>query len=213
MRAGAPHVIRLAGALAFIVILHVSALLHEPLLGASAAVVLVAIGLTMHLLREDSRYKFIASLSVSSAMVLLLFALASQGWSGAEIVYFPPILFNAYFAVLFGRSLAPGREALITRFRRLERGDVPAVLARYTRNLTVIWTALLMGMTVELVVLAVLVDLETWSWYANVLNPLIAATFFVIEHPYRFWRYSSFGPYSLKRTFDVMLRRESWMTE
>ena len=93
--------------------------------------------------------------------------------------------------------------------------DQPARPAggQYTRRLTMAWAIFLAAVTVEVVLLAVLVDLKTWSWYANVFNPLAALTFFFAEYPYRLWRYSQFGPFSLKRSIRVILQRDAWITE
>src|SRR6185436_6251882 len=42
---------------------------------------------------------------------------------------------------LFGRTLLPGREPLVTFIARLVHGPLPAPIMRYTRNVTRAWTA------------------------------------------------------------------------
>ena len=204
---------RFAGALACILIMHLSALFSFVLVGASVVAAFGAFVLATIFVDRDTRHRTAVGLAASVLALIGLMVLVKLGWDGAEIFYLPPILITGYVAFIFGRTLLPGREPLITRFRRLEWGEVSAPLARYTKVLTVSWTLLMTAMTIEVAVLAVLLDLETWSWYANVLNPLIAVAFFGLEHIYRFWRYGGSGEHSLWRTFKVLMRRESWTLE
>lgn len=46
-----------------------------------------------------------------------------------------------WLAFFFGRTLRPGREALITRIARASDPALPADLQRYTRRLTALWCA------------------------------------------------------------------------
>jgi uncharacterized membrane protein len=56
----------------------------------------------------------------------------------------------AYFAWLFAGSLLPGRVPLVTRFAEHEQPEEPLATDRraYTRGLTWIWTALLLGLLI-----------------------------------------------------------------
>ncbi|KLD75765.1 ketosynthase [Xanthomonas hyacinthi DSM 19077] len=70
----------------------------------------------------------------------------------------PPVLFTAWVAWFFGRSLRRGRTPLISRivealYRQAGMPITPAQL-RYTRRLTLAWTLLLAAMTVLNLVLA-----------------------------------------------------------
>lgn len=207
------HWNRLGGAFGYLLLAHGSVVLDRPQLGAAAILAVVGLKLTRNASSGWPNAKLAAGLTAIAAAILLLVLYFGVGETDLnEAIYVTPTLLTGYLAWLFGRSLGPGREPLITRFCRLERGEVPTPLARYTKRLTLAWTVLLAAMTIEVIVLAVAVDLETWSWYANVVNPSVVVFFFAIEHPYRFWRYAHFGPYSLRRTFRIMLNRDSWST-
>lgn len=49
-----------------------------------------------------------------------------------------------WLAFFFGRTLRPGREALITAIARVGDPALPADLVRYTRRLTALWCAYFM---------------------------------------------------------------------
>ena len=74
-------------------------------------------------------------------------ACASRGWCSPSLVahrvgasrpplllFVPPAALNVAFGVFFGVTLAPGREPRIATFARLERGELPPDLRRYTRR-------------------------------------------------------------------------------
>ncbi len=70
----------------------------------------------------------------------------------------PPVLFTAWVAWFFGRSLQRGRTPLITRIvealYRQAGMPITAEQLRYTRRLTLAWTLLLVGLTLLNLVLA-----------------------------------------------------------
>ena len=102
----------------------------------------------------------------------------------------PPVVINLALAAWFGRSLAPGEEPVISWFARLVRGvELPADLARYTRNSTIVWTVFLGGMAAIAAALAMLATPQTWSLFANGINYLLVAALFLGEFAYRRVRY------------------------
>ena len=106
------------------------------------------------------------------------------------LLKFPPVVINLALAAWFGRSLAPGEEPVISWFARLVRGaELPADLARYTRNSTLMWTVFFSGMAGVAVALAVLATQQTWSLFANGINYLLVGALFVGEFAYRRLRY------------------------
>lgn len=136
----------------------------------------------------------------------------------------PPVLFLALLAWLFGRSLRPARDALITRIvaalHECTPAQLPPRLLRYARRLTAAWT-LLLG-TLALVngglalcevpggVLARLGHPPAWgvarehaSLLANLVNYGVVGGFFVGEYLLR-GRWVSEQPY---RNFADFLHR------
>jgi len=204
---------RAFGAIAFVASIHIAVVTREPLLVAMAIAGFGAYHATVATISwwRGANRPLAAGLAAVSAVLAVFLG---GGWAGAaDLIYAPPILISGFLAIQFGRTLRSGCEPLITRFCRVVRGEVPAPLARYTRTLTVAWTVLMTALTAEVVILAFVLDMAAWSWYANVINPLALACFLLAEHVYRIRRYARFGPFHLSETFTVMLRREAWIAD
>jgi uncharacterized membrane protein len=90
---------------------------------------------------------------------------------------------------LFGRTLRPGKEALITSVaRRHYGGPVPPYLERYTRRLTAAWCIFFAAQLIVSAGLLTLASHETWSLFVNVLNLPLVAAMFAAEYLYRMVR-------------------------
>lgn len=86
-----------------------------------------------------------------------------------------PVVCLAAAATLFARTLAPGREALITRCVRLIEGDARVALpgvAAYTRGVTVFWAWLLGAMALVSLLLALLARPGGWLDAFGVAAPV-----------------------------------------
>jgi uncharacterized membrane protein len=80
--------------------------------------------------------------------------------------------------VVFGRTLLPGREPLVTRLARRFEDPLPPVVARYTRGVTWAWALFAAGQLAGSALLLCLAPAATWSLFVNALEwPLIAAMF------------------------------------
>ncbi|NJD07155.1 MAG: hypothetical protein FIA97_11770 [Methylococcaceae bacterium] len=164
---------------------------------ALATAVLVA------LLARRDRSSLISLLAVSLASAAA--AAALYRYRPDILVFLPSIFIYAALALLFQNTLGANREPLITRFARLERdGRLPAVLAAYTRRLTLGWTLFFYALLVQSVLLAWLTTPETFLLFANTLNYVLVAAFFLIEYVYRRIRYHQF-PHASPLGFIRML--------
>ena len=114
-----------------------------------------------------------------------------------------PLAVNLALCWLFGRTLAAGREPMIARFARLERGaELPADLARYARALTVAWTGFFAAMAAVSLGLALWGSVLAWSLFTNVVNYALVALFFVGEYVVRrirFRHYRHLSPIEVVR--------------
>ncbi len=110
-----------------------------------------------------------------------------------------------YVALLwsFGRTLAPGREPLITRFARSVHGSLPPVMEAYTRRLTRAWCVFFAAQVVISAALFTLAPLEVWSVFVNVLNFPLLALMFGIEYVYRITRHRDFPHASIMKGVQV----------
>ena len=128
---------------AYPALIHWSYALDRPLLVAGMWLAVTAVGLAVAVRRG----------SVPSS--LLIGALLSVGialwWWGRALgfMYLPPVLVMLAMMVLFGKTLLPGATPLVSRVASLWRGSLDPVVARYTRRVTVAWTAFFALMALE----------------------------------------------------------------
>jgi len=92
---------------------------------------------------------------------------------------------NAALAIVFGRTLAPSREPLCTRFARMVRGPLDPPVAHYTRQVTLAWTLFFVAMMLVSVVLYALAPIGVWSAFANLLMMPLVALMFIAEYAIR----------------------------
>jgi uncharacterized membrane protein len=144
--------------------------------------------------------------------LMLAAAIAMLMGYGAAIglVLVPSIIVNIILIFIFGHTLLPRREPLITRFRRFHIGHVTPAFASYTRILTVLWTALFSVMGVVSIVAALSGDIALWSWVSFIAWPLTSLVLFLGEHAYRAIRYGTEGRSSPLATIVIMLDPAAW---
>ena len=158
---------------AYPALIHFSYAFDRPLLVAGMWLAVTAVALAVAVRRG----------SVPSS--LLIGALLSVGvalwWWGKAMgfMYLPPVLVNLAMMVLFGKTLLPGATPLVARVASLWRGQLDALVARYTRRVTVAWTVFFALMALESVGLALFAPLHVWSLFTNFLNYVLVLLFFI----------------------------------
>lgn len=144
-------------------------------------------------------------LIVGAAAALLVAAAAA---SPTAPLLLPPVLIPAAVAFAFGRSLLPGRTALIERVVRVFHAPAlpEAAVAGYARGVTWAWTLLLGALALTNAWLVVqmlpggLLDLAgflprwpvsraSFAWFANTGTYLLIGGLFVLELAVRVWRF------------------------
>jgi uncharacterized membrane protein len=119
--------------------------------------------------------------------------LAVASWNGwgllqhhfTDVFFLEHVGINLALAFVFGRTLAAGRDPLVTRFARVVHGTMSPALLRYTRQVTVAWTVFFLAIAFASVVLYAAGFMAAWSLLANLLNPLLVAAMFVGEYAIR----------------------------
>lgn len=104
---------------------------------------------------------------------------------GAAALYLPPMLVSGTLLQVFGHSLLPGNEPVISRYARQVDNIDDSRSLDYARGLTWFWTLVFAAILVESVLLALFAPLEIWSLFTNVLNYGFIASLFVLEYVYR----------------------------
>jgi uncharacterized membrane protein len=103
------------------------------------------------------------------------------GWG----LYLEHVSFNLAMALLFGRTLAPGREPLCTRFATMIHGTLTPAVARYTRRITLAWTLFFVATAAVSTLLFATASIVAWSTFANYLSLPLVGAMFAAEHACR----------------------------
>ena len=154
----------------------------------AAAIALAALIWAIVVARPGTVLLFVVIVALLGATLVL---------SPQLLLFAPTVLINAALAALFGASLRPGREPVISVFARLEQGELQPDLARHARWVTWCWTLLLAAIAIVALALAAWASVETWSLFANVVSYALIAALFTGEYLYRRVRYRHYQHASL----------------
>jgi uncharacterized membrane protein len=131
-------------------------------------------------------------------------AVAPPPWLGHLLDALPPLC-ELLLALAFAATLRPGREPLIARYARLDRGVLSPECAGYARRLTASWATLLALLAIgHGLLLAGILAVPGGVLLA--VNPGLVAVVFLAEHLVRTLRFPHLGVASPLRTWRVMLR-------
>ena len=89
-------------------------------------------------------------------------------------------------AALFGLTLRPGTQALISRVALRVHGHLTPAMARYSRNVTWAWTLYFVLMALLSMFIFAWATFEVWAVFANGLTPLAAVLMFGAEYLLRY---------------------------
>ncbi|SMG65364.1 conserved hypothetical protein, membrane [methanotrophic bacterial endosymbiont of Bathymodiolus sp.] len=99
-----------------------------------------------------------------------------------------PIFIQLSLMLFFGKTLLINKgPSLVERFALLEFPDIPPVLSRYCRHLTMLWTGFFAFNVLACVILAVAAPVEWWAIYTGVLIFVLTALIMVAEYIWRFF--------------------------
>jgi len=92
---------------------------------------------------------------------------------------------NLFLLWLFGRTLLPGREPLISQISRHINGHFHLEVVDYTRQVTIAWCIFFLLQVVASLMLYSFAPLAVWSFFINVMNLPLLALMFIGEKAYR----------------------------
>jgi len=99
-----------------------------------------------------------------------------------------PIFIQLSLMLFFGKTLLKNKgPSLVERFALLEFPDIPPVLSRYCRHLTIMWTGFFAFNVIACILLAFFAPVEWWAVYTGVLIFLLTAVLMVAEYIWRFF--------------------------
>lgn len=202
-RAGLAALLRLGAAAGYLALVHAAALVGQPRLGLYGLIGFFLVNLGAALIKgsrgRELTFWLVCGVATVAAVELMTDAVL--------VVYLSPILVYLFLFLVFGSTLLPGREPLITRVYRFDQGDVIPLVVPYTRALTLVWTLLFALLAAVSLVLMAYLDLRIWSWVANIAGPSLSVLLFLGEHAVRPTRYGRTSPL---RTLRTMMRPGVW---
>lgn len=129
--------------------------------------------------------------------------LAWRAFGASPALFYPVPYVTVYMFLLwlFGRTLRPGRQPLVTRLATHVHGELPADIARYTRRVTWAWCVFFAAMAMTSMLLFLLKPLPIWSVFNNLLNLPLVVAMYLGEYAWRLWRYPNFSHASIATVF------------
>ncbi|MFP3889481.1 hypothetical protein [uncultured Ralstonia sp.] len=100
-------------------------------------------------------------------------------------LYLEHVGFNLTMAVVFGHTLAAGREPLCSRFAVMVHGTLTPAVARYTRQITLAWTLFFLATAAVSTLLFAMSSIVVWATFANYLALPLVGVMFVAEYACR----------------------------
>ena len=183
-------------------LVHAAVLTERPLLQWWALFNLTAAVLLPGLLKRRP----VSWLALFGSGVALFFLTRWGG--GIYALYLPSLVIPGLLLWVFANTLRRAEVPLISRIAEVQSGaPLPPAVARYTRTLTVLWSILFGLMIFDSLLLIALDEKALWSLMTNFIHYLLAAAFFVLEYPYRCWRF----PERRQPSFLAYLRKSLTM--
>lgn len=113
---------------------------------------------------------------------------------------------NLFLLWLFGRTLLPGREPLVSQISRHINGDLEPEVVVYTRQVNIAWCVYFALQVIISLLLYVFAPLAAWSFFINVLNLPLLILMFVGEKAFRTARFPDHPPLSIMKVIEVYSR-------
>jgi uncharacterized membrane protein len=173
-----------AGIVAYALLQHYANVSHRVAIGAPLAVTLPAVASV--LVAGRSRRPVLTIVLITAAAGMLMW----QFWS--QIAHNYSLLFllqeaGVYLmlAGAFGGSLRAGHTPLCTQWARMLHGELDPTVTRYTRSVTMAWTAFFVAICLVSCTLFAVAPLRVWSFFSNFMTLPLAVAMFAIEYEMR----------------------------
>lgn len=141
-------------------------------------------------------------------------ALVVQAWRGGldtnAIYVGQHVAIHLLLALVFGLTLQPGREPLVTALaRRVHGGQLTPAMADYSRKVTIAWTVYFVAMALLSLALYAWAPFDAWAAFANLATPLAMLLLFVGEYALRYRLHPEFERATLAQAMRAYADRSS----
>ena len=159
------------------------------------------------LARSRNKPLWLAALSAAGVVVFLVEHQERLGLAAVSgISHATAYLFLLWY---FGRTLARGREPIITRFARSVHGTLQPGMELFTRKLTIAWCVFFAAQLIASALLFALASLGAWSLFVNLLNLPLLALMFAGQFVYRRVRHPDYPRASVWRAIEAFTKDAS----
>ena len=181
---------------------HFAVTLQRPELQLPALVALAA-GLVYRGIKHNSAFAWTVVAAVSVlALILYYFQLILY------VLYVPPVVIPLLFCSVFYQSLLPDQTPLVTEIGESVHGPFDQPMRRYTRQVTVMWTAFFVVLAAWSALLPIVASTPIWSLFTNFVNYLLIALLFIAEFIYRKWRFRGFDHPDFWQYLHIVVRAD-----
>lgn len=146
-----------------------------------------------------------------AALVLGSYWLATHigtSWRGVFVV--EHVVIHVVLAVVFGSTLAAGKEPLVTVLaRRVHLGVLTEAMTAYSRKVTAAWTVYFVAMGALSVAVFAFAPFDAWSAFAYFGTPAALVAMFVGEHLLRYRLHPEFERASLGAALSAYSSRRA----
>lgn len=146
---------------------------------------------------------FLVLLAAGTATYLLV---GRDVWGLAAAYGIPHAAVYLALLWLFGHTLLPGKEPLITRLACRVHGMLQPDLKAYTRRLTFAWCAFFVAQVAISALLFEFASPGAWSFFINLMNFPLLALMFSGEYLYRVARHPDFPRASIPTAIAAFLQ-------
>ena len=158
------------------------------------------------------RMRMLAAAAALAVVVLVIQAWRGDGLAPATLYLSQHVGIHLLLAFMFGSTLQPEREPLITALaRRVHAGGagLTPAMAAYSRKVTVVWTLYFVAMALLSVTLYVRAPFEAWAVFANLATPVAMLLLFVGEFALRYRLHPEFERATLVQAMNAYSRRDA----
>ena len=152
---------------------------------AGAMLALAPLAIAALVLGWRSRRRLPAMILAIAACVAALLALPLLQRHTSLIYWFEHAATQSLLCIAFARTLAPGREPMISVFARMVHGPLGPQMVAYTRQVTLAWSVFFGAMALVSTVLFFSTTVSIWSTFANFFTAPLIALMFIVEYGVR----------------------------
>lgn len=153
--------------------------------GAGAMLALAPIAIGALVLAWRSQRRLPAMSLALAACVAAVLALPLLQRHTSMIYWLEHAATQSLLCAVFARTLASGREPMVSTFARMVHGGLGPEMVRYTRQVTVAWSIFFGAMALVSTALFFSAPVALWSTFANFFTAPLIVLMFVAEYAVR----------------------------